>query len=128
MWTYTTDSMDFVTASTGLISPYWMGLLIRYIQNKEPIVNSFIKVKVYRKSARNEQEYYARLSNGPMESFNRKPKDLKRESRGFSDFNYTRNRILWATRDNPSVRGIPKPKDEIKKNKGKKRGSYNKKK
>lgn len=73
-------------------------------------------------------EYYARLSNGPMESFNRKPKDLKRESRGFSDFNYTRNRILWATRDNPSVRGIPKSKDEIKKNKGKKRGSYNKKK
>lgn len=54
--------------------------------------------------------------------------NLKRESRGFSDFNYTRNRILWATRDNPSVRGIPKPKDEIKKNKGKKRGSYNKKK
>ena len=33
MWTYTTDSMDFVTASTGLISPYWMGLPIRYIQN-----------------------------------------------------------------------------------------------
>lgn len=24
--------MDFVTASTGLISPYWMGLPIRYIQ------------------------------------------------------------------------------------------------
>ncbi|WP_295754409.1 transposase [uncultured Holdemanella sp.] len=42
-----------------------------------------------------EKEYYARLSNGPMESFNRKPKDLKRDSRGFSDFNYTRNRILW---------------------------------
>ena len=68
------------------------------------------------------------LSNGPMESFNRKPKDLKRESRGFSDFNYTRNRILWATRDNPSVRGIPKSNNEIKKNKGKKRGPYNKKK
>ncbi len=99
--------------------------LIKY---KEPIVNSFIKVKVYRKSARTEQEYYARLSNGPMESFNRKPKDLKRESRGFSDFNYTRNRILWATRDNPSVRGIPKSNNEIKKNKGKKRGPYNKKK
>ncbi len=55
-------------------------------------------------------------------------KDLKRESRGFSDFNYTRNRILWATRDNPSVRGIPKSNNEIKKNKGKKRGPYNKKK
>ena len=53
---------------------------------------------------------------------------LKRESRGFSDFNYTRNRILWATRDNPSVRGIPKSNNEIKKNKGKKRGPYNKKK
>ena len=105
-----------------------MEVALFLIKNKEPIVNSFIKVKVYRKSARNEQEYYARLSNGPMESFNRKPKDFKRESRGFSDFNYTRNRILWATRDNPSVRGIPKPKDEIKKNKGKKRGSYNKKK
>ena len=26
--------MDFVTASTGLISPYWMGLPIRYIQYK----------------------------------------------------------------------------------------------
>lgn len=24
--------MDFVTASTGLIFPYWMGLPIRYIQ------------------------------------------------------------------------------------------------
>ena len=32
MWTYTTDSMDFVTVSTGLILPYWMGLPIRYIQ------------------------------------------------------------------------------------------------
>ena len=105
-----------------------MALTLFLIKYKEPIVNSFIKVKVYRKSARTEQEYYARLSNGPMESFNRKPKDLKRESRGFSDFNYTRNRILWATRDNPSVRGIPKSNNEIKKNKGKKRGPYNKKK
>ena len=26
------DSMDFVTVSTGLILPYWMGLPIRYIQ------------------------------------------------------------------------------------------------
>lgn len=37
MWTYTTDSMDFVTVSTGLILPYWMGLPIRYIH----IINSF---------------------------------------------------------------------------------------
>ena len=26
--------MDFVTASTGLISPYWMGLPIRYIHRE----------------------------------------------------------------------------------------------
>lgn len=96
--------------------------------NTDPIVNSFIKVKVHRKSASGEKEYYARLSNGPMESFNRKPKDLKRESRGFSDFDYTRNRILWATRKNPSVKGIPKSKEEIKTNEGKERGPYKKKK
>ena len=35
MWTYTTDSMDFVTVSTGLILPYWMGLPIRYIQEQK---------------------------------------------------------------------------------------------
>ena len=39
MWTYTTDSMDFVTASTGLISPYWMGLPIRYIH--DDLITSF---------------------------------------------------------------------------------------
>ena len=129
------SEFDVLTNLNALINKYkysdqsiFSDFALFLIKNKEPIVNSFIKVKVYRKSARNEQEYYARLSNGPMESFNRKPKDLKRESRGFSDFNYTRNRILWATRENPSIRGIPKSKDEIKKNKGKKRGSYNKKK
>ena len=96
-------------------------------KNLKPIVNSFTRIKVYRKSARTEKEYYARLSNGPMESFNRKPKDLKRDSRGFSDFNYTRNRILWATRKNPSIKGIPKSMDQILSKKGKKRGSYKKK-
>lgn len=133
MWTYTTDSTDFVTVSTGLILPYWMGLPIRYIhvgflrRNLRPIVNSLTRIKVYRKSARTEKEYYARLSNGPMESFNRKPKDLKRDSRGFSGFNYTRNRILWATRKNPSIKGVPKSMDQILSKKGKKRGSYKKK-
>ena len=27
--------MDFVTVSTGLILPYWMGLPIRYIQRRK---------------------------------------------------------------------------------------------
>lgn len=97
-------------------------------KNLTPIVNSFTRIKVYRKSARLEKEYYARLSNGPMESFNRKPKDLKRITRGVSDFNYTRNRILWATRKNPVIKGVPKSMDQILSKKGKKRGSYKKKK
>ena len=33
-----------------------------------------------------------------MESFNRKPKDHKRLSKGFSNFDYVRQRILWSTR------------------------------
>lgn len=95
-------------------------------KNLIPIVNSFTRIKVYRKSARLEKEYYARLSNGPMESFNRKPKDLKRIARGLSDFNYTRNRILWATRKNPTIKGVPKSMDQVFSKKGKKRGSYKK--
>ena len=90
---------------------------------KTPIINSFIQVKVKRKSAREESEYYARLSNGPMESSNRKPKDLKRNSRGFSDFDYTRNRILWSTRKNAAIRGIPRNRTEFKKT-DKPRGKY----
>lgn len=91
-------------------------------QHRIPIKNSFTIVKVFRKSARYEKEYYARLSNGPMESFNRQPKDLKRNSRGFSDFHYTRNRILWSNRINPSFKSVSKKK----KRQGKKRGPYKK--
>lgn len=47
-----------------------------------------------------------------MEGFNRKPKDLKRNSRGFNNFEYTRNRILWSTRDNAPVLVIPKLRKE----------------
>ena len=48
-----------------------------------------------------------------MESFNRKPKDYKRNTRGSSNFDYTRNRILWSTRVNPPILGIPKTHDQI---------------
>ena len=48
-----------------------------------------------------------------MESFNRKPKDFKRNCRGFSNFDYTRNRILWATRINPPILAVPKSLKEI---------------
>ena len=59
-----------------------------------------------------------------MEGFNRKPKDLKRNSRGLSNFDYTRNRILWSTRKNPPIRIIPKPKEQIHNFNGKHRETY----
>lgn len=96
-------------------------LLSRY---HDAICASFTTVTV--QNAETEEAVVRRLSNGPMESFNNKPKDLKRNSNGVSNFEYTRNRILWATRDNPSVLAIPRDKKEIH-TKGKKRGPYNKK-
>ena len=66
-----------------------------------------------------------RLSNGPMEGFNRKPKDLKRNSRGFNNIRYTINRILWSNRDNEPIRLTPLPIEDVKVP-GKPRGPYKK--
>ncbi len=77
------------------------------------IIKSFTTVACTRKTKKDQEDYYSRLSNGPMESFNRKPKDYKRNARGFSNFDYTRNRILWSTRNNPSVLAIPKTTKQI---------------
>ena len=95
-------------------------LLNRY---RDKIIPSFTKLEVIRA---NKNEIFSRLSNGPMESFNRKPKDYKRNSRGSSNFDYTRNRILWATRKNPSILGKPKSYEEIHSYRGRKRGPYKK--
>ena len=94
---------------------------------KKEIIRSFTTVEVSRKTVSEQESYYARLSNGPMESFNRKPKDYKRNARGFSNFDYTRNRILWSTRKNPPIRGIPKTRNQVHSYPGKPRGKYNKK-
>ena len=91
---------------------------------KNEIVRSFTVTEVSWRNATDSDRYYARLSNGPMESFNRKPKDYKRNSRGFSNFDYTRNRILWSTRNHPAIRNMPKPQEEIHSYRGKKRGNY----
>ena len=80
---------------------------------KPNIIKSFTTVACTRKTKKDQEDYYSRLSNGPMESFNRKPKDYKRNARGFSNFDYTRNRILWSTRNNPSVLAIPKTTKQI---------------
>lgn len=96
-------------------------LLERY---KPEILASFTYVSVLSK---NHESVIRRLSNGPIESFNNNPKDLKRVSNGVADFEYTRNRILWATRDNPPVLVIPRSDDEVRTITGINRGPYNKK-
>ena len=50
--------------------------------------------------------YDSRLSNGPIESINRKVKDLKRMGRGFRNFEHFRNRFLYAARKNPVLNGV----------------------
>ena len=80
---------------------------------RSPIIHSFTTTTVNRTERNKQVEFLSRVSNGPMEGFNRIPKDLKRSSRGMKNFNYTRNRILWATRINPPIRSIPKTKEQI---------------
>ena len=115
------DSLDDVEKRlTALINEYYKcnhKIFIEFadflLEHFDGIVRSFSITEVSRKTKKDQEAYYSRLSNGPMESFNRKPKDLKRNSRGFSNFDYTRNRILWSTRDNPPILGIPKSNEEI---------------
>ena len=52
------------------------------------------------------QIYDSRLSNGPIESINRKVKDLKRIGRGFRNFEHFRNRFLYSARSNPVLNGV----------------------
>ncbi len=68
---------------------------------KAPIINSFIMVE----KIGNGKIYDSRLSNGPIESLNRKVKDLKRLGRGFRNFEHFRNRFLYATRSAPILNG-----------------------
>ncbi len=74
------------------------GLLEKY---RAPIINSFVMVSKIGPGGL----YDARLSNGPIESINRKVKDLKRMGRGFRNFEHMRNRFLFATRNNPVING-----------------------
>ena len=73
-------------------------LLKRY---RDPIINSFVMVEKHGSGG----IYNSRLSNGPIESLNRKVKDLKRLGRGFRNFEHFRNRFLYATRNNPVLNG-----------------------
>lgn len=73
-------------------------LLIRY---HDYIINSFVMVERHGSG----KIYNSRLSNGPMESLNRKIKDLKRLGRGYRNFEHFRARFLFATRNNPVLNG-----------------------
>ena len=69
---------------------------------KEYIINSFILAEKHGHG----KVYNSRLSNGPMESINRKIKDLKRIGRGYRNFEHFRNRFLYATRQAPIFNGV----------------------
>ena len=69
---------------------------------EDPIINSFIMVE----KIGNGKIYDACLSNGPIESINRKVKDLKRLGHGFRNFEHFRNRFLYATRSSPVLNGV----------------------
>ena len=72
------------------------------IKNHDYIINSFVIVQKHGSG----RIYNSRLSNGPIESLNRKIKDLKRLGRGYRNFEHFRNRFLFATRDNPTINGM----------------------
>ncbi len=67
----------------------------------DAIINSFV---VLEKASGDK----VRLSNGPIESLNRITKNMKRLGRGFRNFEYVRNRFLFATRKNATILGCPK--------------------
>jgi len=81
-------------------------LLSRYTT---PILNSFIMISKEGPGGL----YDGRLSNGPMESLNRKIKDLKRLGRGFRNFEHFRTRFLFATRKAPVINGQESLIDKI---------------
>lgn len=92
------DLIDKYLHSSNPIFIDFAKLLIR---NYEYIINSFVMVERYG----NGRIYNSRLSNGPIESLNRKAKDLKRLSRGYRNFEHFRTRFLYATRNNPIING-----------------------
>lgn len=91
-------------------------------KHQKEIVNSFTNISFPKNGTY--EDKLRRISNGPLEGYNRKPKDLKRLSRGFSNFDYTRNRILWSNRNNEPILGNPKSEKEVHTYTNIKRGSY----
>ena len=91
---------------------------------KQGIINSFIYTTKQESSTH--KEVLRRMSNGPMESFNNIPSSFRSQSHSVSNFEFVRNRILWSTRDDAGILGVPKSKKEIQTCTSKKRGKYKK--
>ena len=89
----------------------------------ESIINSFIIMERYCADS----THLSRLSNGPMESLNRIAKDLKRNGRGFRNFEHICNRFLFAERKNAQMLASPLPPEKYQVKTGIKRGSHKKK-
>ena len=93
------ELIDIYYTCNHLIFREFGDLLEHY---KEPIINSFIMVEKIGPGGL----YNGRLSNEPIESINRKVKDLKRMGRGYKNFEHFRNRFLYSTRNNPVLDGV----------------------
>ena len=101
LWMPNGNSMNWSTLTVAASIPIFHDfgeLLVKY---HDPIINSFIMVEKYGGG----NIYDSRLSNGPIESLNRKVKDLKRLGRSFRNFEHFRNRFLYGTRNNPVLNG-----------------------
>lgn len=83
-------------------------------KHKQEIINSFTYII-------DDCGKERRISNGPMEGYNRTPKDFKRNSRGIDNFEYARCRLIWANRKNEKILAMPKSKEEVYRYKRKKR-------
>ena len=70
-------------------------------ENFDAIINSFIMLEKHSGDR-------VRLSNGPIEGLNRITKDMKRIARGFRNFEFIRQRFLFATRKNSQILGTPR--------------------
>lgn len=80
-------------------NPIFIDFTNLLIRNREYIINSFIMVERHGES----RIYNSRLSNDPIESLNRKAKDLERLGRRYRNFEHFRTRFLYATRNNPVI-------------------------
>lgn len=108
-----TDTIPIFKSFSNLLKTY-----------REPILNSFIYITPSKEN--NYRQELQRFSNGPMESFNNIPSRLCSDSKGLSNFEFSRNKILWGTRNDAAILAAPKSLKEIHCNASDKRGSYSK--